>query len=91
MFLVTHGKPNIKIWGFFKPFFSLLAIEKFQNHFIFQGWKKTRFFSIRKSGFLVSMNKTRFSPYKTWFYFGVGQAPGHPHPCHAHNELNAEP
>jgi len=27
------------------------------------------------------MNKTRFSLYKTWFYFGVGQAPGHPHPC----------
>jgi hypothetical protein len=24
------------------------------------------------------MNKTRFSLYKTWFYFGVGQAPGHP-------------
>jgi hypothetical protein len=27
------------------------------------------------------MNKTRFSLYKTWFCFGVGQAPGHPHPC----------
>ncbi len=37
-----------------------------------------------KIGFLVLMNKTRFSLYKTWFYFGVGQALGHPHPCHAH-------
>jgi hypothetical protein len=30
------------------------------------------------------MNKIRFSLYKIWFYFGVGQAPGHPHPCRGH-------
>ncbi len=45
---------------------------------------KNPIFFHQKIGFLVLMNKTRFSLYKTWFYFGVGQAPGHPHPYHAH-------
>jgi hypothetical protein len=49
-----------------------------------QGWKKPDFIPL-EIGFLVLMNKTRFSLYKTWFYFGVGQAPGHLHPCRHHH------
>jgi hypothetical protein len=40
------------------------------------------------------MNKTRFSLYKTWFYFGVGQAPATRTPAAAtaaKAKLNAKP
>jgi hypothetical protein len=53
------------------------------GHLFTKAGKNPIFFHY-KIGFLVLMKKTRFLLYKTWFYFGVGQAPGHPHPCRCH-------
>jgi hypothetical protein len=33
--MATHSKPTIEIWRFLPNFFSLLAMETLENHFIY--------------------------------------------------------